>query len=110
VYISADAGKSWHPSPIRDQHIYSVTVDQKRPEVLYAASYESAIWRSRDRGKTWKRIPGFNFKWVNRVIPDPQHENMIYVTTFGGGVWHGPALGDPSAMDEIATPVAAHRR
>ncbi len=110
VYISDDAGKSWRSSSINDQHIYDVTVDPKRPEVLYAAGYESAIWRSADRGKTWKRIQGFNFKWANRVIPDPQHEDMIYITTFGGGVWHGPALGDPTAVDEIATPVAAHHR
>jgi len=110
VYISDDAGKSWRPSSIPDQHIYDVTLDPKHPEILYATSYESAIWRSADRGKRWKRLPGFNFKWVNRVIPDPQHEDMIYITTFGGGVWHGPALGDPSAVDEIATPVAAHGR
>jgi len=110
VYISDDSGKSWHRTPIKDQHIYDVTLDPKRPDVLYATSYESAVWRSADRGKAWKRIPGFNFKWVNRVIPDPQHEDRIYITTFGGGVWRGPALGDPDAVDEIATPVAAHAR
>ncbi len=115
VYTSDDGGKSWHASwngdrKINDQHIYDVTVDPKRPDVVYAAGYESSIWRSGDKGKTWKRISGFNFKWINRVIPDPQHDDMIYITTFGGGVWHGPALGDPSAVDEIATPVAAHRR
>ena len=115
VYVSDDAGKSWRSAwlavknqHITDQHIYDVTLDPKRPEVIYAAGYESAIWRSGDRGKTWKRIPGFNFKWVSRVIPDPQHEDMIYIMTFGGGVWHGPALGDASAIDEISTPVAAH--
>ena len=108
VYISDDAGTSWKPSWTRDQHIYDVTLDLKHPEILYAPSYESSMVRSADQGKTWKRIPGFNFKWVNRVIPDPQHETQIYVTTFGGGVWHGPATGDPTAVDEIATPVAAH--
>jgi photosystem II stability/assembly factor-like uncharacterized protein len=110
VYTSEDSGKSWRASWTRDQHTYDVTVDSEQPDIVYAAGYESSVWRSADKGKTWKRIPGFNFKWVNRVIPDPQHENMIYITTFGGGVWHGPALGDPSAVDEIATPVAAHGR
>ena len=110
VYMSDDGGKSWGASWTRDQHIYDVTVDPKRPDVVYASGYESSIWRSGGKGKTWKRIPGFNFKWINRVIPDPQHKDMIYITTFGGGVWHGPALGDPSAVDEIATPVAAHGR
>jgi photosystem II stability/assembly factor-like uncharacterized protein len=108
VYISEDDGKTWKASWTRDQHIYDVTVNPKHVEVVYAAGYESSIWRSGDRGETWKRIPGFNFKWINRVIPDPQNENLIYITTFGGGVWHGPAVGDLSVVDEIATPVAAH--
>jgi len=110
IYISDDAGTSWKASWTRDQHLYDVTLDPKHPEILYAAGYESSIWRSADRGKIWKRIPGFNFKWINRVIPDPQHEDQIYITTFGGGVWHGPATGDSAAVDEIATPVAAHGR
>jgi photosystem II stability/assembly factor-like uncharacterized protein len=110
IYLSEDAGATWEPSWTRDQHIYDVTLDPKHPEVLYAAGYESSIWRSANRGKTWKRIPGFNFKWANRVIPDPQHDGQIYVTTFGGGVWHGPTTGDPAAVDEIATPVATHTR
>ena len=115
VYLSDDSGKSWKAwstkaGPMNDQHIYDVTVDPEHPDIVYAAGYESSIWRSADRGKVWKRLPGFNFKWINRVIPDPQHDDMIYITTFGGGVWHGPAVGDPSAIDEIATPVAAHGR
>ena len=113
VFISDNAGKSWRSAwdqRINDQHIYDVTLDPKRPDIVYAAGYESSVWRSADRGKGWKRVPGFNFKWANRVIPDPQHDDMIYITTFGGGVWYGPALGDPSTADEIATPVAAHGR
>jgi hypothetical protein len=47
------------------------------------------VWRSADRGLTWKRIPGFDFKWGHRVTVDPQDRGMIYITTFGGSVWHG---------------------
>jgi photosystem II stability/assembly factor-like uncharacterized protein len=109
IYVSEDGGKSWKASWTRDQHVYDISVDPRRPEIVYAAGYESAIWRSADRARSWKRIPGFNFKWTNRIIPDPLHEDLIYITTFGGGVWHGPATGDPSAADEIATPIAAHQ-
>jgi len=28
---------------------------------------------------------------------------MIFVTTFGGGVWHGPAKGDPEATEDVLT-------
>ena len=31
---------------------------------------------------------------------------MIYITTFGGSVWHGPAEGDPDAVEDIAGPGA----
>jgi predicted amidohydrolase len=34
------------------------------------------------------------------VIPDPADAGKIYVTTYGGGVWHGPALGDPTAEED----------
>ena len=38
------------------------------------------------------------------MIPDPQDHNKIYVTTFGGSVWHGSVNGKPEPVD-IATPV-----
>ena len=56
-----------------------------------------------DRGRTWQRIRGYNFKWGHRVIPDPDDASRIYVTTFGGSGWHGPAGGDPDAAEDIAT-------
>ena len=55
--------------------------------LLYAAGFESSAWRSTDRGLTWKRIPGFDFKWAHRVIIDPLDRKKLYVTTFGGSVW-----------------------
>jgi hypothetical protein len=72
--------------------------------VLYAAGFESSAWRSADRGLHWTRIPGFNFKWGHRVIPDPLHHDEVYITTFGGSVWHGAINGQQRGAD-IATPV-----
>jgi photosystem II stability/assembly factor-like uncharacterized protein len=108
IFLSADQGKTWRNVLAQDQHIYDVTIDPRDPKILYAAGFESSAWRSKDRGSTWKRIPGFNFKWGHRVTPDPGDSSKIYITTFGGGVWHGPAFGDGNAMDEIATPAVAH--
>jgi photosystem II stability/assembly factor-like uncharacterized protein len=110
IYLSSDAGKTWRNVLSRDQHVYDVTMDPSDARILYAAGFESSAWRSRDRGVNWERIPGFNFKWAHRVIPDPVDPQKIYITTFGGGVWHGPATGDASSVDEIATPALAHGR
>ena len=106
VYLSADGGASWRKVLQKDQHVYDVTVDPRNPRTLYACGFESSAWRSTDRGETWQRIRGYNFKWGHRVIPDPADPKMIYITTFGGSVWHGPAEGDPGAMEDITGPLS----
>jgi hypothetical protein len=80
--------------------VYDVTVDARDPDVLYASGFDQAAYRSGDRGATWSRLRGFNFKWGHRVVPDAVDPAMVYVTTFGGGVWHGPATGDPAAPED----------
>lgn len=104
IFLSEDGGKSWRQVLEKDRHIYDVTTDPRDPKVLYAAGFESSAWRSTDRGLHWSRIPGFNFKWGHRVIPDPLHRDQVYVTTFGGSVWHGAVHGKETPVD-ITTPV-----
>ena len=106
IFLSDDGGKSWKNVLDRDQHIYDVTVDPRNANTLYAAGFESSAWRSTDRGLHWTRISGFNFKWAHRVMPDLNDPNMIFITTFGGGVWHGAASGAKRRPD-IATPKLA---
>jgi photosystem II stability/assembly factor-like uncharacterized protein len=62
VYLSTDSGVSWKHVLRDDQHIYDVTLDLHDPRVLYACGFEASAWRSDDRGETWRRIPGYNFK------------------------------------------------
>lgn len=103
IYLSEDAGKTWRQVLERDRHIYDVTIDSRDANTLYAAGFESSAWRSADRGEHWTRIPGFNFKWGHRVIPDPQDPKKVYITTFGGGVWYGSVDGEDRPLD-IMTP------
>ena len=37
------------------------------------------------------RLDGLPFSNVQRVTVDPANENALFVTTFGGSVWRGPA-------------------
>jgi photosystem II stability/assembly factor-like uncharacterized protein len=100
IFLSKDGGTSWTPTFTEGQHVYDVTLDE-RTGTLYASGFDQGAWRSTDRGATWHRLRGFNFKWGHRVIPDPAAPDRVYITTFGGGVWHGPAAGDPDAGEDV---------
>lgn len=104
VYQSTDGGQNWAVAFSYDQYISDVSLDPAQPDVVYAAGWQSSIWRSSNRGADWSRIQGFNFKDANRVVPDPRNPSRIFVTTAGGGVWYGPAEGDPSAAEDMLTP------
>jgi photosystem II stability/assembly factor-like uncharacterized protein len=100
IFLSTDAGKSWRAIFDAAQHVYDVTQDT-RTGTLYACGFDQAAWRSDDRGDHWRRLRGFNFKWGHRVIPDPASPDRVYITTFGGSVWHGPASGDPASPEDV---------
>jgi photosystem II stability/assembly factor-like uncharacterized protein len=107
IFVSNDNGLSWKPVLSKDQHIHDITFDP-RNNVFYACGFNGSAYRSDDRGDSWNRIRGYNFKWGKRVDPDPNNPDLIYIVTFGGGVWHGPAKGDPDAKEDIVTQVLAY--
>lgn len=51
------------------------------------------MWLSRDGGSTWKPLNNVPFSNIQRVAFDPADPGVIYLTTFGGSVWKGPAAG-----------------
>lgn len=104
IFISDDDGKTWKQTLSVDQHISAVSID-KTNNRYYACGFNGSAYYSTD-GNQWTRIKGYNFKWGQRVEPDPKDKNKIYVITYGGGVWHGPALGDSMATEDIITPIA----
>jgi photosystem II stability/assembly factor-like uncharacterized protein len=101
LWTSIDRGKTWKRLLDDKLHCYAVTIDPGRPDRLYVCGFNSSIFRSDDRGKTWRRLGGYNFKWGHRVIPDPHDRGMIYVTTFGGSVFHGPGGGTGAKFEDI---------
>jgi photosystem II stability/assembly factor-like uncharacterized protein len=103
IAVSEDGGETWRWLLNRDRHIYDVTIDPRNPKILYATGFESSAWVSRDRGEHWARIQSFNFKWGQRVQADQEDPRMVYVSTFGGGVWHIPVEG--AEARDITTPV-----
>jgi photosystem II stability/assembly factor-like uncharacterized protein len=108
VYASNDGGETWQSLFTQSQHVYDLTIDPNHPDTLYICGFDAAAYRSTDRGNHWTRIEGYDFKWGHRVILDPNQPGQIYITTYGGGVWHGPAAGaaNPPEADQSRVPIA----
>lgn len=109
IFLSNDDGKTWQHVLAKDQHIHDITMDP-RTNTFYACGFEGSAYRSVDYGQTWTRIAGYNFKWGKRVDPDVRDPSKIFVVTFGGGVWYGPANGTTQAAKEILTPQLSHEQ
>ena len=103
IFVSDDDGKSWNAVLSQDQHIHDITYDP-RVKTFYACGFTGSAYKSID-AKTWDRIPGYNFKWGRHVRIDPQDPRKIFILTFGGGVWYGPAVGDKNAPEDIINPI-----
>ena len=104
IFVSDDQGKTWVHVLSMDQHIHDITFDP-RTNRYYACGFNASAYYSEDGAKTWTRIKGFNFKWGKRVEPDPRDPEKIFVITFGGGCWYGPAKGDKNAPEDIITQI-----
>jgi photosystem II stability/assembly factor-like uncharacterized protein len=104
IFISKNNGQTWENVLDKDQYIHDLTYDPRNKR-YYACGFNSSAYFSDDKAQTWRRIKGFNHKLGRRVDIDPLNPDMIYINTYGGGVWHGPAKGDPNAIEDIITPV-----
>ena len=93
AWASDDGGRTWKPVLDQGLHVVTVTVDQARPQRLCAGTFDAALFASEDAGRSWRKIEPFDFQWGYRPVLDPHNTDMVYLTTFGSSVWHGPVGG-----------------
>lgn len=97
LYKTVDGGKNWEQvlSISENTGVTDVVLDPRNPDVLYAASYqrrrhvgilvaggpESAIFKSTDAGKSWKKltkgIPGGDKGRIALAV-SPQQPDVVY--------------------------------
>ncbi len=102
MYGTTDGGKSWKRL-LRDEDFarsggigyvqaFFVNIHPTSPERVYLGTTAHGLWFSGDAGKTWRRVEDLPFASVTNVAFDPQDQEIMYVCTFGGGVWRGKAV------------------
>ncbi len=95
LYRTTDGGKSWRRVARKGPEHFGAYFDPRRPGWVYMTLTEGApgpsLWLSSDGGDTWQALDSFPFTNTQRVEFDPTDPGVIYVTTFGGNVFRGPA-------------------
>ncbi len=95
LYKTTDGGETWTRISRESHEVFGATVHPKRPDWVYMCLCEGApshgLWLSKDGGESWEPFIGLPFRNIQRVSFDPDDDSIIYVCTFGGSVWKGPA-------------------
>ncbi len=95
LYKTTDGGATWTRVARKGTECFGATVHPRKPNWVYLCITESApdtgLWLSKDGGKNWTALEGLPFRNAQRVTFDPNDDSIIYVSTFGGSVWKGPA-------------------
>ncbi|HUU26667.1 MAG TPA: hypothetical protein VM123_02555 [archaeon] len=101
LFRTEDGGKTWKQVFDEKMHVYAAAVDPENPNTVVINTFHSSAFRSDDRGENWKRLGGYNFKWGHRPVFDPVHPGMLFLTSFGGSVFYGPAEGVSGVVKDI---------
>lgn len=100
LWRSTNGGNSWTPiSEVLTRNnpdwprfgtLTTIAVAPSNSNVIYVGTDDGKIWVSSDNGTTWKDITNTSVeRWVTRVVPDNNDENIIYAT-YSGLKWRDP--------------------
>jgi photosystem II stability/assembly factor-like uncharacterized protein len=95
LYKTTDGGATWTRIARKGRDCFGATIHPRKPDWVYLCIPEGGtvpgLWLSKDAGATWKALDGLPFRNAQRITFDPTEDSAIYVSTFGAGVWKGPA-------------------
>jgi photosystem II stability/assembly factor-like uncharacterized protein len=96
LYMTEDGGESWRRIGRKGPQTFGGYFHPRFRDWIYMTLTEGApgagLWLSRDAGRTWEAFEQVPFSNIQRVEFDRIDDRQIYLATFGGSVWRGPAV------------------
>ncbi|MCD6506795.1 hypothetical protein J7M22_09240 [Candidatus Poribacteria bacterium] len=94
LYKTTDGGKTWRkldvyfpPEYLSYVHTFTPVIHPNDPNIVLLTTGTHGIFVSEDDGETWHEWKVIPFMNTHRITFDPSNSDVMYITTFGGGVW-----------------------
>ncbi len=100
LYVSEDRGASWAhiDSPADGDQIWSLALDPADPDTVWLGTKPPAVYRTRDRGQHWERIP---IEITPQCVAGPPKvTNIIVDPTRTGTIWVGVEIDGVYRSDD----------
>jgi photosystem II stability/assembly factor-like uncharacterized protein len=95
LWRTTDDGRTWQRIGRQARQTFGGYFHPKHDGWIYMTLTEGApgagLWLSQDNGQTWQPFDDLPFSNIQRLTFDPADSSVLYVTTFGGSIWRGPA-------------------
>jgi len=95
LYLSENGGTRWQRIGRKGPQTFGGYFHPGHEGWIYMTLTEGApgagLWLSKDDGQNWQAFDELPFSNIQRVEFDGANADLIYLTTFGGGIWKGPA-------------------
>ncbi len=97
LLVSRDAGSTWTPltnafGELPRKAANNLAIDPSNPRILYAGTDTEGVWKSKDRGATWKRLPGSGIN-VQSLVLDPSDPRILLAGVLGSGLLRSDNAG-----------------